>query len=325
MNVLVTGGAGYIGSHTCQQLSLAGHMPFVLDSLENGYRENVQWGPLFEGDISNVSLVRQILRDEKIEAVIHFAGYINVGESVVNPLKYFWNNSAKSVSLLQAIEKSAVKRFVFSSTCATYGLPTQVPISEMEKQAPVNPYGESKLFTEKTLADFARVNECKVVALRYFNASGADFDSKIGENHQPETHLIPLAIEAVFNPQFTLKIFGKDYETPDGSCIRDYIHVNDLARAHVKAIEAPIEDNFSCFNVGTGKGYSVFEIVETIEKITGKKVKMEIHGRRPGDPPILIANSEKLKNSLQWRPIDSEIEKIVKTAVNWYKKLNKIL
>lgn len=321
MNILITGGAGYIGSHTAKWLSSRGHKPVVLDTLENGYRDFVRWGPFYQGHCGDTDLVKKIIRQEDIASVIHFAGYAYVGESVDNPLKYFKNNTSESVQVLSAIRDSKlVRSFVFSSTCATYGIPNEVPIQESEKQEPVNPYGHSKLMTEQILRDFSTSSAVKVTALRYFNAAGADLDGVIGEDHQPETHLIPLGLKACYDDSYTLKVFGNDYGTPDGSCIRDYIHVYDLADAHLKAIEVESEKSFRAFNVGTGHGYSVFEIIKEVERQTGKKVKYQLGPRRAGDPEKLVANATHIQQELCWKPRYSELSNIISTANSWYKR-----
>ncbi len=320
MNILVSGGAGYIGSHTAKYISNRGGTPFIIDTLENGSSDFVKWGAFFEADTSDEKTVFQILQDNKIESIVHFAGYAYVGESTQKPLKYFRNNSAGLVSLLKASEKAKIKKIVFSSTCATYGVPENIPIRETEKQSPINPYGHSKLMAEKILNDFANASRTQVVALRYFNAAGADLDCEIGEDHQPETHLIPLALRACYDDHFTLQVFGNDYPTTDGSCVRDYIHVNDLASAHLSAIELNMDKPFSVFNLGTGRGHSVFEIISTIEKIAGKEVKYQVCPRRWGDPPVLVANSQRAQDKLQWKAQYSDLDTIISSANNWYKK-----
>lgn len=325
MKVLVTGGAGYIGSHVCKLLSQQGHSPIVVDNMVYGHRWAAKWGPLHEIDILDTEKMSALLKREKPEAIIHFAAFAYVGESVQDPQKYYKNNVFGTLSLLQAMRESGVSQIVFSSTCATYGIPTQIPIGEELQQNPINPYGQSKLMVEKILSDFGRAYGIKSVALRYFNASGADKDCEIGEDHNPETHLIPLAIQAAFDSTKPLTIMGTDYPTKDGTCIRDYIHVQDLASAHIQAIDflktAPTP--FSYFNLGTGVGISVKEIVEAVEKKTGKKVAAIFGARREGDPPALVADGRKAMAQLNWRPEHSGVDNIIATAVRWYETMQK--
>ena len=321
MNVLVTGGAGYIGSHACKALASAGHKPVVFDSLERGHREFVKWGPLVQGRIQDREKVARALREHKIDAVMHFAAYAFVEESVRNPALYYENNFAGTMGLLGEMLTANVKRFVFSSTCAVYGIPSRVPIDENNAFNPINPYGASKAMVERLLQDFARAHGLRSVSLRYFNAAGGDSEAQVGERHDPETHLIPLALRAA-GTGAELQIFGNDYPTPDGTCVRDYIHVADLASAHVAALEKM--DGFSslseAFNLGTGRGYSVQEIVETIERVTGKKLTKRIRDRRAGDPPQLVANPAKAASALEWIPKAEGLEPIIETAWTWYRK-----
>ncbi|MGE3757386.1 MAG: UDP-glucose 4-epimerase GalE [Pseudobdellovibrionaceae bacterium] len=332
MKVLVTGGAGYIGSHTCKELALEGHVPVTVDNLIYGHREFVKWGPFYEVDIRNTSKIEQIMKTEKIEAVMHFAAFAYVGESVKEPLKYYNNNTLGSLSLLEAMEKSSIAHFVFSSTCATYGIPEKTPISESTPQNPINPYGQSKLLVEKILQNLTDSNgrhktrdfkpEFKAIALRYFNAAGADPEGELGEEHDPETHLIPLALRASVHPDTELQIFGDDYPTPDGTCIRDYIHVKDLASAHVKALIKLSKSGpaFEAFNLGIGKGYSVKDVVQTTESVTNQKVKARMSARRPGDPAILLADSTKAQKELGWAPKFVELRSMIETAYKWTQK-----
>ncbi|MGZ5279939.1 MAG: UDP-glucose 4-epimerase GalE [Pseudobdellovibrionaceae bacterium] len=320
MKVLVTGGAGYIGSHTCKALAKRGLTPITYDNLERGHRSAIQWGPFYQGDVLETEKLAKILKDENIEAVFHFAALAYVGESVVKPIQYYQNNVLGSVSLIEAMKKADVRKIIFSSTCATYGLPKEIPIRENTKQMPINPYGQSKYMVEQILRDCAAAGDLSVVALRYFNASGADADGDIGETHTPETHLIPLALDVAFGRSKQLTIFGDDYETVDGTCVRDYVHVTDLAEAHVLAFELATAAEFQAYNLGTGQGVSVREIIQSVEKVTKHKVSVEIGKRRAGDPPRLIASGEKAENELGWKPKHSSLENIVVTASRWHEK-----
>jgi UDP-arabinose 4-epimerase len=317
MNILVTGGAGYIGSHTCKALKAAGYNPVVFDNLSRGFEVSVKWGPMIHGDLNNQGLLENCLREHQIRAVIHFAAYAYVGESTSNPGMYYQNNVGGTLSLLNAMRSAQVDSIVFSSSCATYGVPNQVPITESHPQNPINPYGASKWMSERMILDFGSAHGIKSMILRYFNAAGADPEGMIGENHNPETHLIPLAIQAALHDK-SLKIFGTDYDTADGSCIRDYIHVTDLATAHVLALKRLQKVGSSrIYNLGNGNGYSVLEVANLVEKITGKTVKKEISPRREGDPPVLIANADLAKSELGWCPAHDSLEEIVKHAVDW--------
>ena len=318
--ILVTGGAGYIGSHTVKLLLKRGYEVSVLDNLSRGHRHAAGAAKLYELDLADTDAVEQLLRETRTEAVIHFAAYIAVGESMRVPGLYFANNVGGSLSLLQAMVRASVKCLVFSSTAAVYGMPHAFPILESFPIQPVNPYGESKVMVERILHWFDEVHGVRSIALRYFNASGADPDGDIGEEHDPETHLIPLVLRAVMTGQ-PVTIFGDDYDTPDGTCIRDYIHVNDLAEAHIRAIDALMEGCRSeQYNVGTGLGYSVREIIRTVEKVTGRTVPYMIGARREGDPPVLVAGSEKLQRELNWTPQYTDLRQIVETAWNYTQK-----
>ncbi len=321
MNILVTGGAGYIGSHTCKQLKKQGYNPITYDNLSRGHKEFVKWGPLVVGDILDTKKVTETLKEYNIQAVLHFAAFAYVGESVEKPELYYRNNVHGSLSLFEGMIQANVKKLVFSSTCATYGMPEKVPLTEDLLQNPINPYGQSKLMVEKILKDFGTAYNFKSVCLRYFNAAGADVESEIGEWHEPETHLIPLAIDGVLKNK-TMKIFGTDYPTPDGTCLRDYIHVSDLAQAHVLALKYldTAEKNFDYFNLGNEKAYSVKEILTAVEKVSGKKVPAETYSRRPGDPSLLVSDSTKAKNILGWKPEVTNINDIIKTAYDWHMK-----
>ncbi|MBU6152755.1 MAG: UDP-glucose 4-epimerase GalE [Bdellovibrionales bacterium] len=313
-NILVTGGAGYIGSHVCKELGKNGFNPVVFDRLEEGHREFVKWGPLEEGDLRDQSLLVDVMKKHEIDAVMHFASSIVVSESVVDPQKYYENNVSGSLSLLSAVRKTNIQFFVFSSTAAVYGMPVRVPIDEDHPKDPINPYGETKLLMENALRDYSRAYGLQSVALRYFNAAGADPEGELWEAHDPETHLIPNAVRAALDPAYTLKLFGNDYSTPDGTCIRDYIHVKDLARAHVAALKLlPGLNSFQAFNLGIGKGFSVLEVIRAVEQKFGKKVKVELAQRREGDPPVLLADSTLAKSKLGWSPEFETIESIVGT------------
>ncbi len=312
--ILVTGGAGYIGSTTAYVLKQRGFDVVVVDDLSHGYEHNVRDVPFHKLNIAETRAMTDLLRSEQVDAVIHFAAYISVGESTRKPELYFANNTGGSISLFSAMLEAGVKRLVFSSTAAVYGMPEVIPIPEESPFAPVNPYGESKVMVEKILGWLDQFREFRSIALRYFNACGADPKSGLGEEHEPETHLIPLLFKAVETGK-PVTIFGDDYDTPDGTCIRDYIHVSDLADAHVLAVEKLLAGGSSdAFNVGTGTGQSVLEVVRATEEVTGKSVPREIGPRREGDPPELVANSDKLRRTLGWKPRYMDLKDTVKTA-----------
>jgi len=317
-HVLVTGGAGYIGSHTAKALSQRGYIPVTYDSLVRGQRHAVRWGPLVEGDIGDKAMVLETLRRYEIRAVLHFAAFAYVGESVRHPGRYFDNNVTKSVALLDACVEAGMQHFVFSSSCATYGTPERIPISEETPQLPLNPYGESKLAMERQLKWYGNAHRFTWKALRYFNAAGADPDGEIGEEHSPETHLIPLVLEAALG-RSTVEIYGDDYPTPDGTCVRDYIHVSDLAEAHVRALDALREGSPSmALNLGTGEGQSVRQVIEAVESVTGRKVQRRVVARREGDPAALVADPALAGKVLGWRPRCSDMESIVSSAWKWH-------
>lgn len=317
MKVIVTGGAGYIGSHACKALASAGHIPITYDNLRTGHRWAVKWGPLEVGDICDLSNLLRVFTHYQPDAIMHFAALAYVGESVEYPDIYYKTNVTGTLTLLQAALILGVKRFVFSSSCATYGEPKLIPIKETTIQRPINPYGRSKLFVEQILKDIVASTELGSVALRYFNAAGADIDGQLGEEHHPETHLIPLVLQAASGQRANIKIFGEDYPTVDGSCIRDYIHVSDLARAHVLALENIVPGRFSAFNLGTGTGYSVRNIIETAKIITGCNFDVQSVERRPGDPAELIADAGKFRETFSWTPDHSDITTIITTAWDW--------
>ena len=320
MNVLVVGGAGYIGSHCVRQLIAAGHKPVVIDNLVYGHKETIPEDvKFFPTNLGNEKEVGKILRKEKIELVMHFAAYAYVGESVTDPLKYYFNNVASTLHLLRCMQGSNVKKFVFSSSCATYGEPAEMPIVESTPQAPINPYGQTKLDIENALKSFAHAYGLSFAAFRYFNAAGAAEDGEIGEHHDPESHLIPLAIDAAQGLRDPLKVFGNDYETPDGTCLRDYVHVDDLCRAHIAVFDKLATPGTSLFyNLGTGKPTSVLEIIAAVEKVTGKPVPHSIAPRRAGDPPALYADSTKAQTELGWKVKFDTIESIVEAAWKWH-------
>jgi UDP-glucose-4-epimerase GalE len=317
--VLVTGGAGYIGSHAAKALHRAGYRVVVYDNFVAGHRGAVKYGELVTGDITDLALLRRTFRHHEIAAVMHFAAFLDVGESVREPAKYYRNNVGGALTVLEAMAAEGVKHFVFSSTCATYGEPIETPIAETHPQNPINSYGESKLAVERALPHFALAYGMRWVALRYFNASGADPDGEIGEDHSPEIHVIPRAIEAAIGGR-GLTVFGDDYPTPDGTCLRDYIHVADLADAHVKALEAIVETGKSgAYNLGTGHPHSVREVIDTVQRVTGRTVPWTLGPRRPGDPAVLYAAPHKAQAELHWKPRFVEIDAIVRTAWEWHR------
>jgi UDP-arabinose 4-epimerase len=321
VSILIVGGAGYIGSHTAKAVARAGLQAVVLDNLVYGHRSASRWGPLVEGDIADRPLVDRVFREHRVTAVIHFAAYAYVGESVEHPRKYFHNNVTGTLALLDAMVDHGIRDIVFSSTCATYGEPVKVPMTEDHPQKPINPYGETKLAVERILHWYGRAYALRYAALRYFNAAGADPEGEIGEDHDPETHLIPLAIGAALGRAPELKIFGTDYPTPDGTAIRDYIHVADLAEAHLLALgRLEKGDRALALNLGTGQGHSVREVIASVEKVSGRKVPRVEVGRRTGDPPALVADASRAQQSLGWRPKYAELDTIVEHAFRWQEK-----
>jgi UDP-arabinose 4-epimerase len=316
--VLVTGGAGYVGSHTAKVLARAGYRVVVYDNLSRGYREAVRWGPFEEGDLHDTQRVQEVLRRHQIGAVLHFAALAYVGESMQQPELYFHNNVVGTLSLLNAMRAAEVRKLVFSSTCAVYGTPQTVPIEESNPKAPENPYGESKLVVEQALGWEGACHGLQWVALRYFNAAGCDADGEIGEDHSPETHLIPSLLEAALGRRPACPIFGDDYPTPDGTCIRDYVHVTDLGAAHVLALNYLEQGGASTqVNLGTGHGYSVKQILAAAEQAAGRPIPIVQQPRRPGDPPKLVAAAGKAQTMLGWKPEHSSIENILATAWRW--------
>lgn len=316
-NILVIGGAGYIGSHMVRMLANQGYNPVVFDNLSKGHREAVANYPFELGDLGDKARLTEVFKKYGIEAVMHFAAFAEVGESVKEPSKYYHNNVAKVLDLLDALVENDIKYFVFSSTAATFGEPVRPKIDESHPQNPINPYGNTKLMVEKILADFDTAYGLKATALRYFNASGADDSGEIGESHNPETHLIPIVLQAAAGKRASIKMFGTDYPTPDGTCVRDYVHVNDLARAHILALEKMFKDNVSeRFNLGSGNGFSVAEIVKEAKRITSIDFTVEKAPRRDGDPAVLVADSAKAERILGWKP-QYNLTRIIETAWNW--------
>lgn len=324
MNVLVTGGAGYIGSHAVKTLLAAGHEVVVVDNLSRGFRAAVAPDvPLVVHEIGDWQHLARVLRGNAIDCVMHFAALAYVGESVDDPLRYYRNNAAHAIELLHAMRHAGVQKFVFSSTCATYGEPKaeHIPIAEDCPQQPINPYGWSKFFVERTLTDYCRANpDFSCAILRYFNVAGSDRECEIGEAHVPETHLIPIILQAALGLRPHVEIYGTDYPTPDGTCIRDYIHVEDLIAAHVACMNALKPGSRFVFNLGIGKGYSVREIISAAERVTGRKIKVIEGPRRPGDPPQLFANPGRIKRELGWAAQITDIDDIIRSAWNWYSK-----
>ena len=317
--VLVTGGAGYIGSHAAKALRQAGFSVVVYDNLAAGHRAAAKFGDFVEGDIADTTAVREALRSHDIFAVMHFAALLDVGESVREPARYYRNNVTGALSVLEAMAAESVKYFVFSSTCATYGEPVETPITEAHPQKPINSYGETKLAVERALPHLERAYGIQSIALRYFNAAGADPDGEIGEDHSPEIHLIPRAIDAAMGGP-GLKVFGDDYPTPDGTCLRDYVHVTDLADAHVRALDALVDTGRSgAYNLGTGRPHSVRQVIETVASVTGREVPWTLAPRRPGDPAVLYAAPVKARAELHWTPRFGDLDAIVGTAWEWHR------
>lgn len=321
-HILIVGGAGYIGSHVNKELSSRGYDTVVFDNLIYGHKEHVKWGNFVFGCLSDLDRIRLLFKEYPINAVIHCAAFAYVGESVEDPQKYYINNVQNTLNLLRAMLENNVRHFVFSSSCATYGNPVEIPIKESHRQDPVNPYGESKLMIERILRDYSNAYGFRYISLRYFNAAGADPDCEIGEWHDPETHLIPLVLDAANGNRENVKIFGTDYETADGTCIRDYIHVKDLSDAHVLSIEYLLNNGKSeVFNLGNGNGFSVRQVIKTAEDVTKKRINAVEWSRRPGDPPVLVGSSERIKEALKWEPEYYDLTTIIETAWKWHKKL----
>ena len=319
-NILIVGGAGYIGSYMCKYLAKNGYHPIVLDNLVYGHRQAVKWGPFIAGQMADTRLLDQIFKEHPIAAVMHFAAFCYVGESVEDPGKYYQNNVAATITLLEEMLKKNIKNFIFSSSCAVYGEPVEIPITEQHPYNPINPYGRSKLMVEQILQDFRAAYGLEYVALRYFNAAGADPEGEIGEEHDPETHLIPLVLKTALGQRETINIFGNDYATKDGTCIRDYIHIDDLAQAHLLALDRLLNGlPGGQYNLGNGNGYSVKEVIEVARDITSKQIPAKIVERRPGDPAVLIGSSAKAFKELGWKPQFADLNAIVETAWQWHK------
>lgn len=321
-NVLVVGGAGYIGAHTCLDLSNKGFTPVVYDNLSNGHAEFVKWGVLEQGDIRDRTRLDAVIRKYQPTAVVHFAALIEVGQSVKDPMEFFENNVGGTLTLLGVLQAAGIERLVFSSTCATYGLPEAIPMGETHPQLPINPYGRSKLIVEQILGDLDRYKAFRSVVLRYFNAAGADPEGRIGEWHSPETHAIPLAIEAALGRRPGFKVFGSDYDTRDGTCVRDFVHVMDLADAHSRAVRYLLDGGDSvALNLGTGDGTTVSELLATVERVSGRRFPIDNVERRIGDSPVLVADNAKAKSVLGWAP-SYDLNSIVETAWNWHSRTN---
>lgn len=319
MSILVTGGAGYIGSHTVAELLCNGEEIVVLDNLSKGHKAAVLGGKFYKGDLRDGEFLDKVFRDNDIEAVIHFAADSLVGESVSNPLKYYNNNVVSTLGLLTRMKEYGVGKIVFSSTAAAYGEPENIPILETDRTVPTNPYGETKLAIENILKWMDNAYGIKYISLRYFNAAGAHISGKIGEDHNPESHLIPIILQAALGKRDYISIFGDNYDTPDGTCIRDYIHVTDLADAHVLALKKLRTGGDSrIYNLGNGKGFSVKEVIMIAKEVTGKNIKVVISGRRPGDPAVLVASSKKIQDELNWQPKYNDLKTIIETAWNWH-------
>jgi len=317
--ILVVGGAGYIGSHMCKYLHGKGLLPVVLDNLSLGHKESVKWGPLYEGELDDPKVLAEIFKNHDIKAVMHFAAFCYVGESVTEPLKYYQNNIAATLGLLSSMLEHGVEKMIFSSSCATYGEPDRLPISEGQSQQPINPYGRTKLMMEQILDDLDAANGLNSVCLRYFNAAGADPEGELGEDHDPETHLIPLVLFAALGVLKKLTVFGKDYPTADGTCVRDYIHINDLAQAHHLALLHLLDGGKSKkYNLGNGSGYSILDVIQTASRVSGREIKYSFADRRAGDPAVLVGSAEKAIRELGWKPEFNSLETILQTAWDWH-------
>ncbi len=319
-NILVAGGAGYIGSHMCKYLAGNGYNPVVVDNLVYGHRQAVKWGPFIKGSVGDPKLIRDIFSKYQIAAVMHFAAFCYVGESMTDPYKYYRNNVINTINLLKIMVEKGVNNFIFSSTCAIYGNPLESPITEQHPKNPINPYGRTKLMVEQILDDFRNAYGLKSTRLRYFNAAGADPDGELGEDHKPETHLIPLVLQTASGQREAINIFGADYPTKDGTCIRDYIHINDLAQAHFLVLQRLL-NGLPCenFNLGNGHGYSVKDVIKIARDITGQPIPAKLVEKRPGDPPELIGSSKKAASELGWKPQIPDLHAIIETAWKWHR------
>jgi UDP-glucose 4-epimerase len=321
MNILVCGGAGYIGAHMCLQLAKSGHRVFVFDNLSTGHIEAVRWGELIQGDLLNKDDIHRAFKERTYSAVMHFSAKSLVGESMQYPELYYQNNVAGTLNLLEAIVQHGVKALIFSSSASVFGIPEYSPIDELHPKEPINPYGRSKLMVETMLSDFDAAYGLRSVSLRYFNAAGADPEAGIGEDHDPETHLIPNVLKSVLLPSaHSLKVFGNDYDTPDGTCIRDYIHIADLCDAHLKALDYLLQGGKTeTFNLGNGKGFSVLDVINAAQRVTGSEINYSVVARRPGDPGVLVASAGKANKTLGWTPIYTDLSKIIETAWRWHR------
>jgi len=318
--ILVVGGAGYIGSYMCKYLAGHGYNPVALDNLVYGHREAVKWGPFIHGSLVDSEQLRHVFSKYEIVAVMHFAAFCYVGESVKEPAKYYRNNVANTLNLLEVMVEKGINNFIFSSSCATYGEPVAIPITESHPQNPINPYGWTKLIIEQILDDFEKAYGLKSISLRYFNAAGADPDCEIGEDHDPETHIIPLVLQTALGQRERINIFGNDYQTKDGTCIRDYIHIADLAQAHLLAMERLLNGlPGAIYNLGNGNGYSVKDVVDVARNVTGMPIPTVIAKKRPGDPAVLVGSSDKAMNDLGWEPMYPDLHTIIETAWRWHK------
>lgn len=319
--ILIVGGAGYIGSHINKELYKKSYETLIFDNLSGGHKESVKWGSFIEGDLCDIEELRELFKKTPIKAVIYCGGYSLVGESIDDPEKYYTNNVINTLNLLKVMREFSCKYLIFSSSCSIYGDPVEIPISEDHPISPINPYGRSKSMIEDILRDYSKSYGLEYISLRYFNAAGADKDLDIGERHNPETHLIPLVLDVALGKKENIEIFGDNYETKDGTCIRDYIHVSDLAKAHILALESLLlGDGCNVYNLGNSRGYSVREIINTAQKITGKKIKYIIGGKREGDPAVLISSCEKIEKKLGWHPEITDLEEIIKSAWDWQKR-----
>ena len=318
MKILVVGGAGYIGSHMVKQLANAGNEIITLDNLSYGYRDAVKYGEFIEGDLGDTTVLTSIFKSRDIDAVMHFAGFIQVGESVLKPAIYYHNNVVNTLNLLDTMMRHDVTNFIFSSTAAIFGEPDYTPIDEKHTKQPINPYGHSKLMIEQILDDYDKAYGLRASCLRYFNAAGADPDGELGERHIPETHLVPLVLQAASGRRQDIKVFGDDYPTDDGTCVRDYIHINDLCEAHSQALQRMIENDQSArYNLGNGKGFSVKQVIDVAKEVSGKEIKVTMEPRRAGDPAVLVADASLARKELNWQPKFADLTEIVKTAWDW--------
>jgi len=324
--ILIVGGAGYIGSHINKELIKQGYQTVVFDNLASGKKELVKWGEFFEGDLGEIDDIRAVFKKYPIEAVLHFAAFKAVGESVTDPQKYYKNNVANTLNLFEVMKENGVNKFIFSSSAATFGEPKYIPIDEKHPTNPINPYGETKLMVEHIMRDYDKAYGMRYISLRYFNACGADLEADVGEWPGSSSNLIPLVLDAAIGRREDIKVFGSDYETPDGTCIRDYIHVTDLAEAHVLALKKLLDGgNSDVFNLGNGKGFSVKEVIEAAKKVTGIDFKVTMVERRAGDPPVLVADATKAKEVLGWKPQYADLETIVSSAWKWHQKVCKLI